>query len=298
MATKEKPWHICDDCLAPLQNDLSAFVNRFHRPFDVLKQVRLESEFSEVTESVAYAADEKEDLLNALLREIGEQTRPPCSEEVEVIYSRYDIDMAAEWLGFSISVDYGNHFKQRLFEPLKRFSALEFKAQQIINGDIGRDETDYVRYALQLLENRHCELLRSLASELGIGRRPELHEMPEEMRQFEKQILDEYACVEKEFRETVAYLNRISALVLAKLLRANVPEEDPLTPTQSRNKFCYEQWQAGKTHGEINAALKKHSEWEAFDDEKSVRGPIAQWAKQNGNLPIRSGQPGRRKKAN
>ena len=72
--------------------------------------------------------------------------------------------------------------------------------------------------------------------------------------------------------------------------------EPDLTPTEARAKFCFEEWQAGKTYKEINVALRHHPDWEHFDDEKAVRGPINSWASRIGKEP-RKGQPGKRAKA-
>lgn len=70
--------------------------------------------------------------------------------------------------------------------------------------------------------------------------------------------------------------------------------EKPLTPADAKSKFCFDEWQRGQTLKEINNALKKHPDWEHFEDEKHVRGPIKAWGKRVGIEP-RSGQPGRRK---
>lgn len=67
-----------------------------------------------------------------------------------------------------------------------------------------------------------------------------------------------------------------------------------LTTDEARAKFCFEEWQAGKTLKEINTSLKRHPAWEHFDNEKSVRGPINSWAKRIKVQP-RPGQRGRRK---
>jgi hypothetical protein len=79
-------------------------------------------------------------------------------------------------------------------------------------------------------------------------------------------------------------------------LEAHLPAEPVLTPDEERQKFCFEQWQANKSLGEINAMLKRHPYWEHFDDEKQVRGPRDAWGKRIGVKP-RKGQPGRRKKS-
>jgi hypothetical protein len=77
------------------------------------------------------------------------------------------------------------------------------------------------------------------------------------------------------------------------LQQKTAPAIVSLLPNEARAKFCFEQWQSGKGYKEINAALKRHPEWEHFEDDKSVRGPIIAWAKRIDVKP-RRGQPGRR----
>jgi hypothetical protein len=72
--------------------------------------------------------------------------------------------------------------------------------------------------------------------------------------------------------------------------------DQQLTPHEARAQFCFDEWQSGKSLKEINAGLKRHPEWEHFDDERKVRGPINSWANRLGVTP-RKGQPGRRAKA-
>jgi hypothetical protein len=70
------------------------------------------------------------------------------------------------------------------------------------------------------------------------------------------------------------------------------PIDPELTATEARNKFCFEQWQGGKTLKEINTSLRNDPEWEPYEDEKAVRSAINAWAKKAGQTP-RRGQPGR-----
>jgi hypothetical protein len=79
----------------------------------------------------------------------------------------------------------------------------------------------------------------------------------------------------------------------SRVLR-NLPTGVPLTPTDVRNKFCYDEWQRGQTHKEIQTSVKLHPEWEQLSTAAAVRGPIAAWAKKN-KLPVRRGQPGKPK---
>jgi hypothetical protein len=77
--------------------------------------------------------------------------------------------------------------------------------------------------------------------------------------------------------------------------KARVKEAlEELTEDEKCQKFCFEKWQEGWSHKEINTALKKRPVWEHYHDPKAVRGPIKAWSKRIGVEP-RRGQPGRRK---
>lgn len=55
------------------------------------------------------------------------------------------------------------------------------------------------------------------------------------------------------------------------------------SPTDARNKFCFEQWEHHHaTLKEIRVSVAKRPEWEPLADERSVRGPINAWAKKIG----------------
>lgn len=79
-------------------------------------------------------------------------------------------------------------------------------------------------------------------------------------------------------------------------LRIQLELVPPLSPTDARNKFCYEEWQRGQTLMQVFIALKKHPEWEQVSDEKAIRGPIKSWATKHG-LPVRKGDRGKPKSA-
>jgi hypothetical protein len=90
---------------------------------------------------------------------------------------------------------------------------------------------------------------------------------------------------------------RIVAMAIDQLLaKAANGLLDRETPTDARNKFCYEQWQGGKSYMQIFIALKDHPEWEQLSDEKAVRGPIHSWAKKH-SLPVRKGERGKPRRA-
>lgn len=78
----------------------------------------------------------------------------------------------------------------------------------------------------------------------------------------------------------------------AERLRAKNPFDD-LTVNERHQKFCFDRWQEGWSHKEINAGLKQRG-WQPYPDPRSVRAPINAWGQRIGVTP-RPGQPGRRK---
>jgi hypothetical protein len=226
MAQSGKPWHICDDCLDPLAHDLLSIAHRFYRSFDVAKVDRLDAEYRQIQEDSAFSDDRLTDAQrkrrDELLEQMQAQTEPPRAFDVDSLYRQYRIDMASDWLKFNVSVEYAEDFQRTLLDAKKRFSALEFKACQIINGDEGKEPTIMVRYPIQRLEDRHLEKLRKAFPDHESY--PDREEMPEDLRTFEVEILDEYEAIGQQIRETGNYLRRVSALVQAKMKKADVGE--------------------------------------------------------------------------
>jgi hypothetical protein len=223
MAQSGKPWHICDDCLDPLAHDLLSIAHRFHRSFDVAKVDRLDAEYRQIQEDSAFSDDRLTDAQrkrrDELLEQMRAQTEPPRAFDVDSLYRQYRIDLASDWLKFNVSVEYAEDFQRTLLDTKKRFSALEFKACQIINGDESKESTIVIRYAIQRLIDRHYELLRETFP--NHESHPDREELPDDLRTFEVEILDEYTETEQQIREAGNYLRRVSALVRAKMKKAD-----------------------------------------------------------------------------
>lgn len=225
MAERGKPWRVCDDCLEPLAGELLALARRFRIHFDVAKSDRLDAEYRQIREESFYCDDRLTGAQRArrdeLLKQMSAQIEPPRPFDVECLYRDYKIDLATDWLKFNVSVDYAADFHRTLTAAQKRFASLGFKACQIINGDVGKETTVQIRYAIQRLIDRHYELLREHFPDHESH--PDRDEMPDEMRAFEVEILDEYAIIEQQFQKTAEYLRRVSALVRSKLAKAQPP---------------------------------------------------------------------------
>jgi hypothetical protein len=81
---------------------------------------------------------------------------------------------------------------------------------------------------------------------------------------------------------------------LADAIAKRMTKPQPVTPTDARNQFCYERWQAGDTLKQIWVAVNRDPEWEHYSAPAGVRKAINKWAKLHG-LPVRKGQPGKPK---
>lgn len=247
-----KPWDICRDCLDPLGAALFSFAKNLTRYFDVAKRDRLDAEYEQIVHDSGYANDQltaaQRKRLDEISAELKSQSEPPRAFDMENLYKRYSVADAAEWLKFKVSVDYANDFRRTLDVAKERFSALEFKACQILNGDEGKDSTIAIRYPIQRLVDRHYELLRELFP--NHDHHPERDELPDDLRAFEVEILDEYTELEKQIRSVSYYLRRVSALVQAKLVERPTPAKrqgirmrpfNPNDPEQVRVRELCEQ---------------------------------------------------------
>jgi len=192
--------------------------------FDVAKADRMDAEYRQIQRQSAYCDDRltvaQRKRRDELLEQVRAQTEPPRAFDVDSLYWQYRIDLAIDWLKFNVSVEYAEDFQRTLHDAKKRFSALEFRACQIINGDEGKEQTIVVRYPIHRLIDRYDELLRESFPDHEY--RPDREELPDDLRAFEVEILDEYTETEKQIREAGNYLRRVSALVRAKMKKADV----------------------------------------------------------------------------
>ena len=137
-------------------------------------------------------------------------------------------DAAANWLKAFMSVGFAHDFKVTLDAALQRFFALHHKACLICSGNDPRGDTattTHVRYAAQRLMARHDELLREAYPDRDY--RPDREELPEDLRLFETEFVDEYTGVERQFLDVVKYLKDISALIRSKMTARVKPEDGP-----------------------------------------------------------------------
>ena len=277
MAQSGKPWHICDDCLDPLAHDLLSIAHRFYRYFDVAKADRLAAEYRQIQEDSAYSDDRLTDAQrkrrDELLEQMRAQTDPPRAFDVDSLYRQYHIDLAIDWLKFNVSVEYAEDFQRTLNDAKKRFSALEFKACQIINGDEGKESTIVVRYPIQRLTDRHYEVLRETFPDHESH--PDREELPDDLRAFEVEILDEYTETEKQIREAGNYLRRVSALVRSKMKKSDVGD------IQRQIAEGFQAAQAGLVGRDITDTIIEAGNAAQGDDEAEATKPTGKPATVN-----------------
>lgn len=180
MAKKTSNWTIVEGTLLPLKTALSDLVKRMRRPYNPA------------------TTDDKSRL-------------PPTSVEFDIVYRKYSLSRAIEWLRFHKSVDYGDRIQKALFHPFKRLQDLEFEANQRLRNPKGKSETLFHRYGLHMLINQHYKEVR-----LKYPDKDDLthdDELPEFMATFNREIFDEYALVERGFGSALALLEELVCLL-------------------------------------------------------------------------------------
>lgn len=212
-------WNICEDCLEPLAKKLWSVAHGLRKYFNVEKYDRAELEYSVIYAKCGYSksglSEADQARLDELSKKLQSQKQSSTAQDLERSYREYGAERAVEWLKINVSADYGGEFQTRLENLQNRFSALQFKACQIINGELGKKNTLRVRFAIQRLINRHYELLRELFPDNEDH--PEREDLPADLCKFEVEILDEYEAIECEMREVSRYLGRVASLVRSKV---------------------------------------------------------------------------------
>ena len=211
----ESHWHICGDCLDPLSDELFSIVGRLGIYVDFAAYDQLLDEWRQLSEKVGWTTkklrpdDRKR--LDEVSRRLAEIHLPADDLDLELLYRRLQIDRAVSWLKFHVSVDYGTEFERILLWPKSRFDTLAFKASQIIHGDEGRESTTKVRYAIDRVIDGYYKVLHERFP--GHQHQPTGEELPDDLRAFEVEILDEYAGIQNDLREAAEHVARVSAYV-------------------------------------------------------------------------------------
>ena len=180
---KQKLWHVVDDCLNPLAAKLFEFAGK----------LQFRPHFDDVT---------------------------PGATDLRMLYEEHCIDRAVVYLKATISVDFAEDFTRTLSSARSRFFALDFKASQILNGDIGKPSTVMIRRAIPRLIDMYYEQLHAAYPDQD--EQPTGDELPDDLRKMEVEILDEYSNVACEFRDVSNYLRNVAAIVRGK--RRLIPE--------------------------------------------------------------------------
>lgn len=192
----DQPWHICDECLDPLADELLSLARRFFVRCDFEKLDRGE----------------------------WQGRMPPTPLDVESLYGKYNVREAINYLKVFVSVGFAHDFKVTLDAAQQRFVDLHHKACLICNGNDPRETTattTHVRYAVQRLMARHEELLHETYTDRDY--RPDREELPEDLRLVETEFVDEYTGVEQQFLDVGKYLKDTSALIRSKMTAKGPP---------------------------------------------------------------------------
>lgn len=275
MAKSGTPWHICDNCLDPLARKLDSIAQRLGHSFDVEKAIRLDTEYRQIQKDSNYCDTRLTDAQRKRQDELNEQMRaqikPPRARDIEYLYQDYRIKTAIEWLKFYVSVEYADSFEHKLFDATKRFFDLEFKACQIINHDEGKESTIEVRYPIQRLIDRHYKLLRELFPEHE--HHPNRNELPEYLRAFEVEIMEEYDKTKKQIQEVPKYLQLVSALARSKMKKADVSEIQEAQARKAGNTAHRDDEEPEPSPTTL-ASNESSNEAHRPSDEKSIEMPV------------------------
>ena len=216
--TKRKEWSVCQDSLEPLAEKLRLLAGRFgvFCDFDALDQWN--NEYRTIQKASLHSDHLLTDAQRARLAELSKLMsawkEPPCPRDVEMLYEEHHIDRAGECLKAIVSVDFAADFTLKLLSARKRFFSLDFKASQILNGDIDKTSTMGIHYAIPKLINQYYGQLH--AAFPGCEEQPTGDELPDHLRKMEVEILDEYSGVACEFRDVSKYLEAVAAIVRGK----------------------------------------------------------------------------------
>ncbi len=216
--TKRKEWSICQDSLEPLADKLRLLASRFGDVYDFDALDQLDNEYQTIRKASPHSDHLLTDAQRARLAELSKLMsawkEPPCPRDVEMLYEEHHIDRAGECLKAIVSVDFAADFTLKLLSARKRFFSLDFKASQILNGDIDKTSTTGIHYAIRRLINQYYEQLH--AAFPGCEEQPTGDELPDHLRKMEVEILDEYSGVACEFRDVSKYLKAVAAIVRGK----------------------------------------------------------------------------------
>ena len=215
---KPKQWSVCQDSLEPLADKLWLLASRFANVYDLIALDQLDNEYQTIRKSSPHSdhslTDAQRDRLAELSKLISAWKEPPCPRDVEMLYEEHHIGRAGEFLKAIVSVDFAADFTLKLLSARKRFFALDFKASQILNGDIDKTSTTGIRYAIPRLIDQYYE--QQHAAFPGREEQPTGDELPDHLRKMKVEILDEYSGVAWEFRDVSKYLKGVAAIVREK----------------------------------------------------------------------------------
>ena len=126
--------------MSPLSNKLWSFALDLRKHFNVKKYDSAEREYRLIYAKAGYSTDRLDATdrarLDELSKQLERQKQPSTARDLAQLFQTHDTERAAEWLRINVSLDYGNEFQSRLESVQNRFFALQFRACQIINGEL------------------------------------------------------------------------------------------------------------------------------------------------------------------
>jgi hypothetical protein len=194
----EQEWHVCTSCLDPLAKELS-----------------------EVTERLMFRSVMKSS---------------PTPGTFQFLYSKHGVEFTIDWLKLHESVDFANDFEDKLFNPLRRFEKLYWRAYRTAEKTLlPKNELTCENMTTLVADRlRDGEFYRDTFPNEVL---PAFHP---NISPFEEPGVDLDPCfdVGMGFLHCEAYLRRISVILRAKLEKRGIPEHTipPLVMTELMTK--------------------------------------------------------------
>lgn len=145
----------------------------------------------------------------ALQEEIDKSPKPAQSIDLYALYRSLNIDAAAARLAKDVSPGYANDFAEKLQGLYARLCKLERRACDVFSGSKTHAQCiDYV--AERVMSVHHAQLERRLPN---LGRYPELHEMTEDEREVEIDIVEEHFQIKSAMVKVANYIQTMAAML-------------------------------------------------------------------------------------
>ncbi len=233
---KNSLWHPCTDCLDPLVRDLRQFLRDVRSRNDAEQLNELDQRETQLLESCGNWEPSLPDDQQFKLQDIRafKKTlrKPPSRDDLRRIYERYKLPLLREWLSVQVAVDYANEVQNHLSAIRSAYWQIDFKARQLVLGDITEDNPPTYRYPIYLVENAFYRTCRELYADREAL--PDPDEFPEDVRYVWDHVVEPIGNFQSNCLEHIKQLERASKVIKAKFGVPRLEEKTPSDDTAKR----------------------------------------------------------------